>query len=427
MRNNFNKGFTLIELLAIVAILATIITATVVVMNPIEMLRQAEDTVRLNDFNSIHQTLNLFQSNRPGDSIGVPNIVYVSIPSDSPTCVGLGLPTLPSGWAYRCVTTANLRNINGTGWIPVNFTTITGRIPLTTLPIDPINTATSGNYYAYVTNGTSWALATIMGSRRHAPSAVRDGGTDSARFEVGNNLSLWTSASGLVGYWSFDGTGSIANNQIAGLRDESGRGNHGTASNANAVGMAFVPGRVNNAITFDGVDDFVRVPHSANLDMVFGTNTVFTLEAWVFPRAWANWAAIMNKARGACWGHTTNGMWASEQNGFACAMGSGVDPVVCNPSGSIIMIAYRPPLNSWSHIVCTADGTNLIMYVDGRETGRVPIAWLTHPRFSNTEHLVIGRRTTGAGPSFNGNIDESRIYNRALSAIEIMANFNATR
>jgi len=195
MRNNFNKGFTLVEILAVVAILATIVTATVAVMNPIEMLQQAEDAVRLNDINSIHQVLTLFRSQRPGGSIGEPNIVYVSIPSASSTCVGAGLPALPTGWEYRCVTAANLRNINGTGWIPVNFAAIPGRIPFTILPIDPVNTAASGSYYAFVTDRRSWALATMTRSRRHSAASIGDGGTDAARFEVGTNLSLWASAS----------------------------------------------------------------------------------------------------------------------------------------------------------------------------------------------------------------------------------------
>ena len=148
MRNNFNKGFTLVELLAVVTILATIATATVIIMNPVEMIRQAEDAVKLNDLNSIHQVLNLFRSNRPGGSLGVPNTVYVSIPSASTDCAGLGLPPLPAGWNYRCATTANLRNINGTGWIPVNFTAIRGGSPISVLPVDPINNANF--FYAYL-------------------------------------------------------------------------------------------------------------------------------------------------------------------------------------------------------------------------------------------------------------------------------------
>jgi len=416
MRNNFNKGFTLVELLTVITILATIVTATVVIMNPIEMIRQAEDAVKLNDLNSIHQVLNLFRSNRPGGSIGVSNIVYISIPSDSPTCVGLGLPVLPAGWSYRCVTASDLRRIDGNGWIPVNFTAITGRIPLAILPIDPINTVASGNYYAYVTDGRTWALATMMGSQRHTPFAVRDGGTDSGRFEVGTDLSLWTSASGLVGYWSFDeGVGTTA-------RDLSGRGNTGTLQPTLSPPI-WTSGRVINALSFDGVDDMVDVPDTPLLDTVFGTNTVFTLEAWAFPRAWANWSVIINKATNGWFSNTTNGMWV-DGSGFICVMGSNIDG---NPAGSTISVRHNPPLNQWHHIACVADGANLIMYVSGAEVGRIALTGLTHTRSSNNTSLVFGRRCVGCPPSFNGNIDEVRIYNRALSAAEIRANFNATR
>ncbi len=231
---------------------------------------------------------------------------------------------------------------------------------------------------------------------------------------------------GEIGWWRMnEGVGTT-------LVDTSGLGhtgtlNLGTAGNTNPVN-AWTTGQVCSAISFDVVDDRVEVPHAEIQNTVFGTSVVFTLEAWAFPRAWANWTAIMNKARGGCWGHTTNGIWASAQfNGFTCAMGSGVEPALCNPAGSIITISHSPPLNQWHHITCTADGTNLIMFVNGREVGRTAIAGLTHPRSSNTVPLVLGQRVVGGGPSFNGNIDEVRIYNRALSASEVRANFNAGR
>jgi len=198
MRNNFNKGFTLVEILAVVAILATIVTATVVVMNPVEMLQQAEDAVRLNDINSIHQVLTLFRSQRPGGSIGEPNIVYVSIPSASSTCVGAGLPALPIGWEYRCVPATDLRRIDGNGWIPVNFAAIPGRIPFTILPIDPVNTAASGSYYAFVVTGGRWEIFTPLMSQRHginggASNMVsRDGGNDPYIYEAGTNLNIFS-------------------------------------------------------------------------------------------------------------------------------------------------------------------------------------------------------------------------------------------
>ena len=181
---------------------------------------------------------------------------------------------------------------------------------------------------------------------------------------------------------------------------------------------AQVDGVVRGALRFDGVDDRVDVPHSANLNQVFGTNTVFTLEAWAFPRVWSGDNTIMGKATAGDWSNTTAGIWVWQ--GFHCVMGSNVGG---NPAGSFIQVHHSPPLNNWHHIVCAANGTNLIMYINGREVGRTAIALLTHPRSTNTAPLVFGRRTVAHGPSFNGNIDEIRVYNEALRAGEVQMRY----
>jgi len=227
---------------------------------------------------------------------------------------------------------------------------------------------------------------------------------------------------GEIGWWRMnEGSGTT-------IIDSSGLGNTGALITGASpcpgppVG-AWAPGVIGQAICLDGSDDRVDIPHADIQNTVFGTSTVFTLEAWAFPRDWANWATIMNKATDGWWSNTTNGMWA-DTGGFGCVMGSNI---AANPAGSVISVHHIPPLNQWHHIVCTADGTNLIMFVNGVEIGRRAISLLTHPRTSNTAPIVIGRRCVGCGPSFNGLIDEVRIYNRALSASEVRANFNAGR
>jgi hypothetical protein len=132
----------------------------------------------------------------------------------------------------------------------------------------------------------------------------------------------------------------------------------------------------------------------------------------------------MNKATAGWWSNTTAGMWVDHWSGFICAMGSNVSD---NPVGSIIKVSHKPPLNHWYHIVCVVDGTHLKMYVNGIFKGRAAIAGLTHPRSENTVPLIIGRRHADWPPSFNGLIDEVRIYNRALSLAEVRARFEAGR
>lgn len=45
----------------------------------------------------------------------------------------------------------------------------------------------------------------------------------------------------------------------------------------------------------------------------------------------------------------------------------------------------------------------------------------------NTNELLIGARRTGDLESFIGNISGVHIYNRVLSAQEVLQNYNATR
>ncbi len=398
--NKSDKGFTLVELLIVIGILAALSAAVVVVINPTEMLRQGRDSTRMREINSIHRALSMFQVDRPSAPIGASNVIHVSIPSASSDCVGLGLPAL-TGWVYRCVTAENLRNINGTGWIPVDFTTMFQGSPLSHLPIDPTNTVASSNFSVFVTDGRTWTFASLLKSERHAPSAVRDGGTDSARFEVGNNLSLWTSASGLVGYWSFDeGSGITA-------RDLSGRGNTGTLVN----GSTWTTGRVGGALSFDGVNDHVDVGIRSGL-----TPPNITIEAWVRADRLDDWDGIISNM--SAWG-----------SGFSLQIGT-VQRIAAMVSGHYLRTTWAPVTGVWYHIVATHDNaTSLnILYVNGREEARVTRS-IFYEANARTQIGVFYTSTPPTIPAllFNGIIDEVRIYNRALSAAEIMANFNATR
>ncbi len=124
--------------------------------------------------------------------MGTHGDVYVSLPSAQADCSDLGLPVLSSG-SYHCSTSANYRNIDGTGWIPVNLASVQSSAGtlFSSLPIDPVNTVANGYYYTYIPG--SWALSATMESEKYlAANAANDGGQKSTRFEIGNNLSLDT-------------------------------------------------------------------------------------------------------------------------------------------------------------------------------------------------------------------------------------------
>ena len=343
----------------------------------------------------------MFQVDRPTASIGSSDIVYVSIPSDSPTCVGLGLPALPPGWTYACRPTASHRNIDGTGWIPVNFTTMSQGSPLSHLPIDPTNTAVSGNYYTYVV-GAGWELNTIFESNKYRNDTSVAKQNLPGVFAIGTNLSLSPiyNNSGLVGYWSFDeGTGTTA-------RDLSGGGNTGTLIN----NPTWVEGRVGRALSFDGVDDFVLIPGSTSLD----TPSALTVEAWIKDLSTSNNHSL-NKDEGG-----TNRVWIVRREDD-----TRVNWHVWNSAGTfqILVPANSWTMGEWFHIICTAeviDGNiKMKVYFNGQMKGT--------NIFPGTAIRVITAQGIRLSLSKRQKLDEVRIHNRALSAAEVMAIFNATR
>ena len=73
------------------------------------------------------------------------------------------------------------------------------------------------------------------------------------------------------------------------------------------------------------------------------------------------------------------------------------------------------PVGEWSHVAATFDGSTMVFYVDGAETGRGDFSF-----GSDTEaHVVFGACYRYGSNGFNGALDDVRIYNYALSADEV--------
>ncbi len=175
-----NSSFTLIELLVVIAILAILAVVVVVVINPSELLKQARDSTRLSDLQTLNKAIALFQADQVGKSLGDPNTIYISIPdptlsgNQTSTCSSLNLPQLPSGYQYHCVSKDNLTKIDGKGWAPVPLKDISYGSPIPKLPIDPINQTSTGEYYTYIPGG-SWELTALLTSQKHQEKAINDG------------------------------------------------------------------------------------------------------------------------------------------------------------------------------------------------------------------------------------------------------------
>jgi hypothetical protein len=209
--------------------------------------------------------------------------------------------------------------------------------------------------------------------------------------------------SGMVSWWPGDGNAmDIAN------------GNHGTLQN----GATSAPGRVAQAFALDGVDDYIQFG-----DILDGLNGGFTLDAWIQTTSTVGNKAIIAKH----W--TTGGSWAIRTNEFDPRK---VDLTVCSPdcatlAADAVQLVSTSNINdgAWHFIAATFDGTTQRLYIDGALEAS---GTNTNPAWTDNHHFCIGSFCDPGGNSFltfGGLIDEVEIYNRALSASEIAAIFNA--
>ena len=75
---------------------------------------------------------------------------------------------------------------------------------------------------------------------------------------------------------------------------------------------------------------------------------------------------------------------------------------------------------SWHHAVMTIDGAVGVLFIDGREVSRQP--WRGTPtKVSGSYPMVFGAYPGSTTFYFKGDLDDVRIYNRALDSLEVQA------
>ena len=207
-------------------------------------------------------------------------------------------------------------------------------------------------------------------------------------------------AAGPVTLYHFDETGGTT------AADASGGGRTATLQG----GATFVAGRVGNAVSLSGSSQFVSMPTG----IVSGLND-FTIATWVNESSTSNWRRIFDFGTG-----TTVNMFLTPQSGsgtirFAITTGgSGAEQRV---NGTAAL-----PTGTWKHVAVTLSGNVGILYVDGVEVGRNTAMTLHPSSLGSTTQNWIGR-SQYADPFLAGQVDEFRIYNRALSPAEVQALF----
>ena len=201
---------------------------------------------------------------------------------------------------------------------------------------------------------------------------------------------------GLVGWWKFDGDAT----------DSSGNGNDGTVNGATLTTDRH--GQANSAYSFDGVDDIIVIPGTADFDTQNPT-----ISAWVF--------SINNPQQGFIFEKTSNGSVNSQYNLFFY----GANGITWRTAANLTPTdtSYVPNITGWFFLTATYDGSLKKIFVNGSE--KKTEAWNGQILTGASGVSSIGGYTDNLPQKssyfFNGSIDDIRIYNRALSESDVLA------
>ena len=192
MQKAYKKGFTLIELLVVIGILAILTAAVVIVLNPVELLKQSRDAQRFSDMDAVRSAINLYLSTSPSPTFLA--TASRSQNTDAGVLAGEGCLAISNLGTYPC-TLVTSTAVDGTGWVPIDFTTLATTTvglsaPLSALPTDPINN--SSYHYAGAFDATNkwYDLNSVLESAKFTARMASDGGVSSTVYEVGNHLGM---------------------------------------------------------------------------------------------------------------------------------------------------------------------------------------------------------------------------------------------
>jgi hypothetical protein len=195
---------------------------------------------------------------------------------------------------------------------------------------------------------------------------------------------------------SYSGTGFTARGLVSGIG----------ATLVNGIGFSS-----SNSGTFilDGANDYIN-----------GDTTSFDLTGDLSAEVWFNlsitandWVRLIGKGDGS---NRSFGFWYSNPGSVFLYQRYGASGNV----GSVYGISIQT--NTWYHVIVTSSGSTHKLYLNGvdvqTQTGAGPF-------YSSSSPLKIGYGEIHT--YHNGRIGLYRIYNRALTAQEVLQNYNATK
>jgi hypothetical protein len=163
------------------------------------------------------------------------------------------------------------------------------------------------------------------------------------------------------------------------------------------------PGRVGNAFTFTATGQGVTLPQSPVLDL--SRHAAWTVEAWIFPTSFTGsdnpTIYALGDYRASLGLDKTTGKLESWLN-----------------NGNRLNTTETVPLNRWTHVAMSYNGTNRVFYINGVNVGSGTAPAITDVNVASSIGNVTG---SPSNSQFFGKIDELAVYGRALTGVEIAA------
>jgi uncharacterized caspase-like protein len=210
------------------------------------------------------------------------------------------------------------------------------------------------------------------------------------------SFSYSKSRASLVAWYKFDETeGKVA-------ADSSGNGRDGSL----VAGGTWVAGKVGNALSLNGGMQYVRLP-----DGITSYMKEFTIAVWLKLDRNDLWARVFDFGK-----NDSSYLMFSTQtdlNGLRFAITKGTW------SGEQQLdVARTIRSKQWTHVAVTLAGRQAILYLDGKEVGRINTVTIDPTMIQSTNNF-LGKSQYGNDPCLSGALDDFRIYGKALGAQEI--------
>ena len=200
---------------------------------------------------------------------------------------------------------------------------------------------------------------------------------------------------------SYPGSGTTWN-------DLSGNGNTGTLTNGPTFSAANC-----GYIVLDGTNDYVINSSPTNIPVGSSSRTV---QLWVYPKT--NTCPLVQLGTGG--GFQVYIVSFFYSSGTLYLFTDGI-----NSANNISFSGTDlPTLNAWNHMTFGNSGQNWFYYLNGvsKLSGTFGVTLNTIG-----QKYIVGNRDDVYLGTANGNVSQTFVYNRALSASEILQNYNATK